>query len=415
MTANLTNPPEQIMSFFGLPPLPWTGIAVALVTGAAMLLAGAGLVLTIGVMAVWTVTLWLTQPAPLVEVRMVEVGSLSRQAMIDLIEPFGVPVLMLDGQRIAAANAAARAELGGHIIGQDARVALRHPEAITLLDTREGSVTVRGLTGPRSIWQVRRVAVDDRFSLIELVDRTAEADISRAHTDFVANASHELRTPLASIIGYIETLADPDARIDAATSARFHATVLREAKRLQHLVEDLMSLSRIEAEKHDLPRDHIDLGQMAASIGGEVAATLGESRITVEAEDALVQGDRQQLDQVIRNLVDNSIKYSDPSRAVELRVTRVGREAVLSVTDHGEGIHPDHIPHLTRRFYRTDPGRSRAAGGTGLGLAIVKHIVERHRGRLDIASRLGIGTTVTIRLGLIAGSQAPVQPVRASA
>jgi len=326
---------------------------------------------------------------------------LSRQAMIDLIEPFGVPVLMLDSQRIAAANAAARAELGGHIIGQDARVALRHPEAITLLDTREGSVTVRGLTGPRSIWQVRRVAVDDRLSLIELVDKTAEADISRAHTDFVANASHELRTPLASIIGYIETLADPDARIDAATSARFHATVLREAKRLQHLVEDLMSLSRIEAEKHDIPRDVIDLGQMAASIGGEVGATAGEDRIEVIAEDAVVLGDRQQLDQLIRNLVDNSMKYSDPSRAVELRVMRRGREAILSVTDHGEGIHADHIPHLTRRFYRTDPGRSRAAGGTGLGLAIVKHIVERHRGKLDITSKQGVGTTVTIRLGLI--------------
>jgi two-component system phosphate regulon sensor histidine kinase PhoR len=408
-------PPPAPPSRFSQSGLPGSGTVIALLAGIGMALAGAGMIVSVVVVAVWLATLWLLRPEPVVEVRFAEDAALSRQAMIDLIEPFGVPVLMLDGQRIAAANAAARDELGPHIIGQDARVALRHPEAITLLDMREGSVTVRGLTGPRSIWQVRRVAVDDRFSLIELVDRTAEADISRAHTDFVANASHELRTPLASIIGYIETLADPDARIDAATSARFHATVLREAKRLQHLVEDLMSLSRIEAEKHDLPRDHIDLGQLAASIGGEVAATLGEDRILVETDDALVQGDRQQLDQVIRNLVDNSIKYSDPSRAVELRVVRAGREAVLSVTDHGEGIHPDHIPHLTRRFYRTDPGRSRAAGGTGLGLAIVKHIVERHRGRLDISSRLGIGTTVTIRLGLIAGAAVPAQPTRASA
>ncbi|WP_051279988.1 ATP-binding protein [Novosphingobium acidiphilum] len=400
------------------PRLPWTGTALAVLATAGMALAGAGLITAGIVLVLWLGTLWLARPERTVEVRVAEEPAMSRQAMIDLIEPFGVPVMMLDGQRIAAANAAARDELGGHIIGQDARVALRHPEAITLLDTREGSVTVRGLTGPRSIWQVRRVAVDDRFSLIELVDRTAEADISRAHTDFVANASHELRTPLASIIGYIETLADPDARIDAATTARFHNTVLREAKRLQHLVEDLMSLSRIEAEKHDLPRDHIDLGQMAASIGGEVAATSGEDRILVEAEDVLVQGDRQQLDQVIRNLVDNSMKYSDPARAVELRVVRIGNEAVLSVTDHGEGIHADHIPHLTRRFYRTDPGRSRAAGGTGLGLAIVKHIVERHRGRLDISSRLGIGTTVTIRLGIVAASPLPglaAQPDRATA
>jgi two-component system phosphate regulon sensor histidine kinase PhoR len=402
-------PPPDPSPRFSLSGLPVWGTFVALVAGIAMAAAGAGPIISAVVVAFWLATLWFYRPEPLVEVRYAEDAALSRQAMTDLIEPFGVPVLMLDAQRIAAANAAARDELGNHIIGQDARVALRHPEAITLLDMREGSVTVRGLTGPRSIWQVRRVAVDDRFSLIELIDRTAEADISRAHTDFVANASHELRTPLASIIGYIETLADPDARIDAATSARFHATVLREAKRLQHLVEDLMSLSRIEAEKHDVPRDPVDLGQMVASIGGEVAATLGEARIVVEADDALVAGDRQQLDQVIRNLVDNSIKYSDPSRPVELRVVRVGRDAVLSVTDHGEGIHPDHIPHLTRRFYRTDPGRSRAAGGTGLGLAIVKHIVERHRGRLDITSRLGIGTTVTIRLGLIAGAQTPAR------
>jgi two-component system, OmpR family, phosphate regulon sensor histidine kinase PhoR len=386
------------------------GLAVALVAALGMLMLGAGVWVTLGVLVLWVGTLWFARPEPLVEVRMVADDGLPRQAMTDLIEAFGVPVLLLDAQRVLAANSAARDELGQYIVGQDARVALRHPEAITLLAMREGSVTVRGLTAPRSIWQVRRVAIDNRFSLIELIDRTAEADISRAHTDFVANASHELRTPLASIIGYIETLADPDARIDAATAARFHATVLRESRRLQHLVEDLMSLSRIEAEKHDVPRDRVDIGQMAASIGGEVAATVGESRIEVSTEEAIVMGDRQQIDQVIRNLVDNSMKYSDPKRAVELRVARRGNEAVLSVTDHGEGIHADHIPHLTRRFYRTDPGRSRAAGGTGLGLAIVKHIVERHRGKLDITSKLGVGTTVTIRIGLIAPPVTPAAP-----
>lgn len=380
--------------------LPWRSSLLALGAGAGMVLAGTSWLVTVPVIAAWLACLWLGRPEPVVEVRLIESLGPSRQAIIDLIEPFGVPLLMLDQQRIAAANLAARGELGDHIVGQDARVALRHPEAITLLDMREGCVTVRGLTAPRSIWQVRRIAVDDRISLIELSDRTAEADISRAHTDFVANASHELRTPLASIIGYIETLADRDARIDEATTARFHATVLREARRLQHLVEDLMSLSRIEAEKHDAPRDRIDLGQMAASIGGEIAATMGEARIEVSVEEAVVLGDRQQLDQVIRNLVDNSFKYSDPARAVELTVRATMTEAVLSVTDHGEGIHPDHIPHLTRRFYRTDPGRSRAAGGTGLGLAIVKHIVERHRGKLDITSKQGLGTTVTIRMAL---------------
>jgi two-component system phosphate regulon sensor histidine kinase PhoR len=382
------------------PTLPWASFAVATATVIAMLISGVSFWMSIAVGILWLASIWLARPEPAMAVRPPDDGSVSRQTMIELVEPFSVPVLMLDNQRIAAANGAAREALGSHIVGQDARVALRHPEAITLLDAPEGTAMVRGLTGPRSIWQVRRVAIDHRFSLIELVNRTGEADISRAHTDFVANASHELRTPLASIIGYIETLSDPDAKIDAATSARFHATVLREAKRLQTLVEDLMSLSRIEAEKHELPRERIDLGQLVASIGGEVASTMGEDRIAVHSEEALVTGDRQQLDQLVRNLIDNALKYGNPAAAVQVDVRKLGDEAELRVTDRGEGIHPDHLPYLTRRFYRTDPGRSRAAGGTGLGLAIVKHIVERHRGKLDITSKLGEGTTVAIRIAL---------------
>jgi two-component system phosphate regulon sensor histidine kinase PhoR len=131
-----------------------------------------------------------------------------------------------------------------------------------------------------------------------------------------------------------------------------------------------------------------------------VAATVGEDRVLVNVTDANVIGDRQQLDQVIRNLIDNALKYGDPAQPVRVAVECDGTEAVLSVIDRGEGIHADHLPYLTRRFYRTDPGRSRGVGGTGLGLAIVKHIVERHRGKLDIASRLGEGTTVTVRLAL---------------
>ena len=388
------------------PKLPWPSMAVALGTVIAMVLVGVSPPLSVAVLILWFGTLWLSQPEPMIEMRTADEGSVSRQAMVELVEPFSVPVLMLDGQRIAAANAAAREALGPHIVGQDARVALRHPEAITLLDQPQGSAMVRGLTGARSIWQVRRVSIDQRFSLIELVNRTAEADISRSHTDFVANASHELRTPLASIIGYVETLADPDAKVDPATAARFHTTVLRESRRLQSLVEDLMSLSRIEAEKHDPPRETIDIGQLAATIGSEVASNVGEDRIEVEVTDARVTGDRQQLDQLVRNLIDNALKYGDPAQPVRVEVACEGGEAVLSVIDRGEGIHPDHIPYLTRRFYRTDPGRSRAAGGTGLGLAIVKHIVERHRGNLDISSELGKGTAVTVRLAL-----APAAPM----
>lgn len=385
--------------------LPLPSIFVALCASVVMYLGGAGFWMSLAILVVWLATLWLARPEPMVETLDRDDGSVSRAAMVELVEPFGLPVLMLDGQRIAAANAAAREELGAHIIGQDARVALRHPEAINLLKKPQGRALVRGLTGARSIWQVSRVPIDERFSLIEMVNRTAEADISRAHTDFVANASHELRTPLASIIGYIETLADPDAKVDAATAARFHATVLRESRRLQSLVEDLMSLSRIEAEKHELPRDRIDLGQMVGSIASETAMTMGEDRIAARADEAVVLGDRQQLDQLVRNLIDNALKYGDPAHPVSVDLTIHGTEAELVVTDRGEGIHPDHLPYLTRRFYRTDPGRSRAAGGTGLGLAIVKHIVERHRGKLDIASTLGVGTTVSVRIPLAPSTQ----------
>ena len=380
--------------------LPLPSIFVALCASVVMYLGGAGFWMSLAVLVVWLATLWLARPEPVVQTLDRDDGSVSRQAMVELVEPFGLPVLMLDGQRIAAANAAAREELGAHIVGQDARVALRHPEAIDLLKKPQGRALVRGLTGARSIWQVSRVPIDERFSLIEMVNRTAEADISRSHTDFVANASHELRTPLASIIGYIETLADPDAKVDEATAARFHATVLREARRLQSLVEDLMSLSRIEAEKHELPRDRIDLGQMVGSIASETAMTIGEGRVVVRADEGVVLGDRQQLDQLVRNLIDNALKYGDPAQPVSVDLAVHGSKAELVVTDSGEGIHPDHLPYLTRRFYRTDPGRSRAAGGTGLGLAIVKHIVERHRGKLDIASTLGVGTTVTVRIPL---------------
>jgi len=381
-------------------PIPWPSLTVALIAAAGMLWSAVNPWLVLGVLLLWGGSLWLSRPAPVFEARRHEDGSVSRQEMSELLEAFGMPILMLDGERIATANAAAREALGAHIVGQDARVALRHPQAITLLDQPAGGqAQVRGLTTPRSIWQLSRVPIDDRFSLVEMINRTAEADISRAHTDFVANASHELRTPLASIIGYVETLADDDGAIDAQTRARFQATILREAKRLQSLVEDLMSLSRIEAEKHDVPAERIDLAGMASSVVSDIRSTRRIDRLEAEIAGgpALIAGDRQQIDQLLRNLIDNALKYGDQALPVTVRLTHGGGDVVLEVVDRGEGIDPEHLPYLTRRFYRTDPGRSRAVGGTGLGLAIVKHIVERHRGRLDIASKRGIGTTVTVR------------------
>ena len=368
-----------------------------------MAIAGTSVPLAVAATVVWIASLWLAAPPPRAAPPPPREGvQLTPAGMRELIEHIGLPMLILDGERIIIANAAAREALGAHVIGQDARVAFRHPEAVELLSRQvSGSASIQGLTGPRSSWQMTRQPFDARYSLVELINRTAEIDISRAHTDFVANASHELRTPLASIIGYVETLADEGADIDPKQAARFHATVLREAKRLQDLVTDLMSLSQVEAEKHDQPTERLDLAALAQQAACDVAGAerLERLKLAPPAKKLMVRGDRSQLEQLVRNLVDNALKYGAAESPVEVSVgeSETGG-VVLRVRDHGDGIDAQHIPHLTRRFYRVDPSRSRAAGGTGLGLAIVKHIVERHRGQLDIASRKGEGTTVTIRI-----------------
>jgi two-component system, OmpR family, phosphate regulon sensor histidine kinase PhoR len=379
--------------------LPRTSATIAAVTAIGMIVAGASFWLAVAVLLIWIGTLWLTRPVEPARGRSQSARDLAGQTMTSLIEPLGQPLMLLDDNRIVMANAAARETLGGHIVEQDVRLVLRHPSAVALLERGEGgSVTIQGLTAARSIWQVARRPINPRYAMVELINRTAEADISRAHTDFVANASHELSTPLSSIIGYMETLAEDGDEVDEATATRFHAIVLREARRLQHLVQDLMSLSRIEAEKHDRPNRAVDLGSLAGSVAAEVATGTGEGRVVVEwpRDAATIAGDQQQLDQLLRNLIDNALKYGDPKEPVTVAVDRRDQRVVLSVSDRGPGIAPEHLPHLTRRFYRTDPGRSRAGGGTGLGLAIVKHIVERHQGRLDISSVPGVGTTVTV-------------------
>jgi len=380
---------------------PWAGLAICVATLAGMLASGVDAWLTLAVLTLWAGSLWLFRPEAATFVTEPDYSGVSAKARRDLLEPIGTPLVLLEDQRIIEANAAARTVLGAHILGQDARIVLRHPQAIRLLDLADGeSVSISGFLGGRSLWQLTRRRVDERHWLIELRDRTAEADLGRAHTDFVANASHELRTPLAAIIGYVETLADAGDKVDPATTARFHETVLREARRMQVLVSDLMSLSQVEAEKHELPDESVDLARLVERVAGEATALAGKDRVEIGVPGTPVnlRGDRAQLEQLVRNLIDNALKYGDGHSPVRVSLARLDDgKARLEVADSGAGIAPEHLPHLTRRFYRTDPGRSRAGGGTGLGLAIVKHIVERHRGQLDIASTLGVGTTVSVR------------------
>ena len=386
-------------------PLPYPGIVLALIAGAVMLVAGSSVWLALGVVALWLGSLWLTSPEPEIVIQRIDVSEVSRDAIHETIEPVGLPLLLLEGTRIVEANAAARAALGNHVLGQDARIALRHPDAMRLIDLPDGaSVSIAGFTGTRSLWQLTRRAIAGNRWMIELADRTAESDVSRAHTDFVANASHELRTPLAAVIGYAETLGDDSAPTDRETRHRFVGIIDREARRMLSLVEDLMTLSHVEAEKHDRPSEAIDLAQLAARVVAEVSSLKGKERVALaEAQPGtMVLADPGQLEQLLRNLIDNALKYGAEDQPVTVTVERRDHaQARLAVTDRGPGIAPEHLPHLTRRFYRTDPGRSRASGGTGLGLAIVKHIVERHGGTLDITSTVGQGTCAAVQLLLL--------------
>lgn len=381
--------------------LPWLGIALAVVGAMGLLLLGEQPWLALAVLLLWFGSLWFAveEPPPIASVR--DTGSISRDNMSELIEHSGIPLLLTEKNRIVIANQSAREVLGGHIVGQDVRVALRHPDAIAMTELEKAETRmVSGLSRRHDIWRVSRQPLGGGLAVIELINRTAEADISRSHTDFVANASHELRTPLASIIGYAETLAEENGNADPAMREKFLGTILRESKRLKGLVDDLMSLSRIEAEKHDQPSLPIDMGRVVEVAARDAAGSERLSRLDLSiAHGLIVLGDEQQLEQLVRNLVDNALKYGADDQPVTLTLGPGPSDSVrLTVADRGEGISPEHLPHLTRRFYRTDPGRSRASGGTGLGLAIVKHIVERHRGRLDIESKLGHGTTVVVRL-----------------
>ena len=319
-----------------------------------------------------------------------------------VIDAIAEPVLLVTDSRVRAANGPALLMLGRHIVGEDVRVAIRHPGAASRLasDALDGSVELMGIGGREQQVELHVATIAPGKRIVHLIDRAARHAVEQARVDFVANASHELRTPLAAILGFIETLADEKAGGDAEVRARFLEVMLKEARRMQRLIDDLISLSRIEAEKYDLPAETVSLPALVREVAGELRDQQGDqpSVITfdIDAESKLVTGDRAQLSQLVHNLAGNAIKYGRPGTPVVIGVKPDGQLVRLTVTDEGEGIAAEHVPRLTERFYRVDSGRSRSMGGTGLGLAIVKHIVERHRARLEIQSVLGKGTTVSV-------------------
>lgn len=242
-------------------------------------------------------------------------------------------------------------------------------------------------------------------ALILIEDQTRVKRIEQMRQDFIANASHELKTPLASIMGFIETLQGP-AREDEAARTRFLGIMATQAERMKRLVEDLMSLSRIEVNLHVRPTEALDLGALARSTAAAmepVAADRGATvKVAFESDGPVITGDKDQLAQLITNLIDNAIKYGGEGVSVTLSHAKDAPEwpgmTGLTVSDTGPGIPREHIPRLTERFYRVSVARSRAVGGTGLGLAIAKHILQRHRGSMSVKSTPGEGSAFTIWL-----------------
>lgn len=321
-----------------------------------------------------------------------------------LLEGLSEAALIAAGDRVLAANAAARALLGQTIEGARLGDVIAHPAALEALDRQDDGegVELTGLGGSRRHWLMRTAELADGTSLIRFVDRSEARAAEQMRVDFVANASHELRTPLSTLIGYTETLREQADEIDPETRERFLSVVHDEARRMQRVVEDLISLSRIEAEKFTAPTEAVALEPLIdhALDSARRMADERDSALVRDVADGLpeVAADRGQILQLLDNLITNALRYGEPGTPVTVTARAEGPMVHLSVADEGEGIAPEHVARVTERFYRVDTSRSRSLGGTGLGLSIVKHIVERHRGRLSIDSKLGRGTTMHVLL-----------------
>lgn len=317
------------------------------------------------------------------------------------------PLIVVGEGRILIANSAARAVLGDWIEGKDVRLAVRHPAAVERLLGRgsgEDEVEIAGIGRPERRWTMTVAPFGGSFRAARFTDVSALYAAEQMRVDFVANASHELRTPLSTLLGFLETLRSEEVRDDPKTLERFLGIMEGEAKRMRRLIDDLLSLSRIEASRFSPPAERVALAPLVREACNQLSHVAAERGCEVEIDAAAdlppVAGDRAELLQLLDNLIGNALRYGRAGRPVIVSLKREGRMLDLAVRDEGEGIAAEHIPRLTQRFYRVDPGRSRALGGTGLGLAIVKHVVERHRGQLEIQSKVGVGTTVHVRLPL---------------
>ncbi len=338
-----------------------------------------------------------------------------------LVSGLPEPVILLDRDgRVLAFNAGAALLAPALRRGDPASIVLRMPELVEAVR----QATAGGK--PQRVEFSERVPTARHFEafvapvtlagrhvlLITLHDLTSIHRVEEMRADFVANASHELRTPLAALAGFIETMQGP-AREDAAARERFLGIMREQAWRMARLIDDLLSLSRIELRAHMRPDTPVDLVPIVRQVVDGLQTLAQDRGVTIEVdapqEPLQVLGDRDELLRLFENLIENGLKYGESGKRVDVALKRLDSadgkpEASVSVRDYGPGIAAEHLPRLTERFYRVDVGESRAQGGTGLGLALVKHILNRHQGRLTIESQPGKGATFTARLPLAGNS-----------
>jgi two-component system phosphate regulon sensor histidine kinase PhoR len=352
------------------------------------------------------------------------------QSRQDILDTLPDPLFLLDARRrVISANAAARelfevGENAPRLLGRDLASVIRDPKVLEAADLAlaQGRKTEAQFTLPAPVEHtfgallvpVKNPTSDGTALIAALNDETERLKTDRMRADFVANASHELRTPLASVLGFIETLQGP-ARDDEKARHEFLDIMLKQANRMTRLIDDLLSLSRIELREHTRPTEAVEIATVLQTTTELLERQAKERRASIVVNAANlppVVGDAGELGQVFHNLISNALKYGGDGGRVEIAgaVSETRPPAMpgkgpclkVSVRDHGEGIPREHLPRLTERFYRIDTARSRSLGGTGLGLAIVKHIVLRHRGAMTIESEVGKGATFTIYLPLAA-------------
>jgi len=338
------------------------------------------------------------------------------------------PVILIDGRKtIIFFNRAAATAWPSLVSGMPLSFTLRAPDLVEAIDdvladrTREceGIFSERHPVERDFSFRLRGFHDEETFSarsapaaLVILRDLTEARRLESMRVDFVANASHELRTPLASLIGFIETLQGP-ARDYPKAQARFLSIMREQGRRMARLIDDLLSLSRVEMSEHRRPVDSVDIASVVQQSVDTLRPVASARGVTLEIKSPdqpfIIPGDRDELLRVVENLVENGIKYGHSGGRVEIDLQPLAGESTddlaLSIRDFGDGIAAEHLPRLTERFYRVDASASRESGGTGLGLAIVKHIVNRHRGRLVIESERGKGSVFRV---ILPRSAAPV-------